>query len=172
MKNASRLLIVMRHAKSSWENANATDHQRPLNEQGREAAPKMAKWLADHDWLPDCIVSSNARRTMETTDLLLSTWAKAIEVSYTQRLYLAPAEAYLAEASRFPDSVRCGMLIGHNPGVSILVGKVDEEVDHMPTCSAAVFRLTGDHWSDLARQGVGGLRLVAFQAPKKLPSAE
>lgn len=172
MNSASRLLIVMRHAKSSWENANATDHQRPLNDQGRTAAPKMARWLDEHGWLPDSIVSSNAQRTVETAELLLSTWGKAIDIAYTQRLYLAPAEAYLAEASRFPDSVHCGMLIGHNPGVSILVGKVAEEIDHMPTCSAAVFRLVVDHWSELVRLGVGGLRLVAFQAPKKLPANE
>jgi phosphohistidine phosphatase len=170
VNNAGRLLIVMRHAKSSWENANATDHQRRLNEQGREAAPKMARWLAEHDWLPDSIVSSNAQRTMETTELLLTTWGKAIDVAYTQKLYLAPAEAYLTEASRFADSVHCGMLIGHNPGVSILAGKVAEEIDHMPTCSAAIFRLTVEQWSELARLGVGGLRLVAFQAPKKLPT--
>lgn len=172
MKNASRLLIVMRHAKSSWENANATDHQRPLNEQGRGAAPKMAKWLAEQGWLPDAIVSSNAQRTMETTELLLTTWGKAIDVSYTQRLYLAPAEAYLVEASRFSDSVRCGLLVGHNPGVSILAGKVDESIDHMPTCSAAVFSLAVDDWSELASSGTRGLRLVAFQAPKKLPTGD
>lgn len=172
VKNTGRLLIVMRHAKSSWENANATDHQRPLNEQGRAAAPKMARWLAEHDWLPDRIVSSNAQRTMETTELLLTTWGRPIDVAYSHKLYLAPAEAYLAEASDFADTVRCGMLIGHNPGVSILVGKVAEEIDHMPTCSAAVFRLAVDHWSDLARVGVGGLKLVAFQAPKKLPDKE
>lgn len=172
MRNTGRLLIVMRHAKSSWENANATDHQRPLNEQGRSAAPRMARWLAAHDWLPDSIVCSNAQRTLETAELLLSTWGKAIDVAYTQRLYLAPAEAYLAEASRFPDSVHCGLLVGHNPGVSILAGKVAEEIDHMPTCSAAVFRLTVDHWNELERLGVAGLRLVAFQAPKKLPASE
>lgn len=172
VKNTGRLLIVMRHAKSSWENANATDHQRPLNEQGRAAAPRMARWLAEHNWLPDLIVSSNARRTIETTELLLTAWGKPIDVSYTQSLYLAPAEAYLAEASRFSDSVQCGLLVGHNPGVSILVGKVDEEIDHMPTCSAAVFKLAADDWRDLARLGVSGLRLVAFQAPKKLPAEE
>lgn len=170
MSQSGRLLIVMRHAKSSWENANAVDHQRPLNEQGREAVPKMAKWLAEHEWLPDLIVSSNAQRTIETTEGLLNVWGKPIEVSYTRSLYLAPAEAYIEEASRFPESVHCGMLVGHNPGVSILVGKVDEEIDHMPTCSAAVFKLAVGHWGELTRCGVGGLRLLAFQAPKKLPA--
>lgn len=170
MINRGRLLIVMRHAKSSWENANSTDHERNLNDQGRTAAPKMAKWLADHGWIPELVVSSNARRTIETTELLLNAWGEPIEVSYTRRLYLAPAEAYLSEASLFPDSIHCGMLVGHNPGVSILVGKVDEEIHHMPTCSAAVFKLAVEHWSDLPRLGAGGLRLVAFQAPKKLPT--
>lgn len=130
----------------------------------------MAKWLADHGWLPDAIVSSNAQRTKETTELLLAAWDKEIDVSYTQRLYLAPAEAYLSEASRFPDSVQCGLLVGHNPGVSILAGQVDESIDHMPTCSAAVFSLAVEQWSELAKVGTRGLRPVAFQAPKKLPA--
>jgi phosphohistidine phosphatase len=172
VNSAGRLLIVMRHAKSAWENANATDHQRPLHDQGRTAAPKMARWLEKNGWLPDSIVSSNAQRTIETAELLLSTWGKPIDIAYTQRLYLAPAEAYLAEASRFDDSIHCGMLIGHNPGVSVFVGKVAEEIGHMPTCSAAIFRLAVDRWSELARLGVAGLRLIAFQAPKELPAIE
>ena len=100
MKHKGRFLILMRHAKSSWENARATDHERQLNEIGRAAAPKMARWLAQHDWLPELIVSSNARRTMETAELLLSEWGKPIDVSYTRQLYLAAPEAYLQEIGR------------------------------------------------------------------------
>lgn len=167
-KHNERFLVLMRHAKSSWENAHASDHERTLNEQGRAAAPRMARWLAEHDWIPDSIVCSNARRTMETAELLLATWNRPIEIAYTRSLYLAPAESYLDQASRFADSVRIGLLVGHNPGVSILAGKVSQDIDHMPTCSAAVFRLTVDHWCEVPRLGAAALRLVAFQAPKKL----
>lgn len=169
MNPAERFLLVMRHAKSSWDNAHVTDHERTLNAQGREAAPKMARWMATHNWLPERIVSSNARRTMETAELLLSTWGLPIEIDYTRELYLAPAENYLHIASQFSDEIHRGMLIGHNPGVSILAGKVSEEIDHMPTASLAIFRLTVDRWCELERLGTGGLRLVAFQAPKRLP---
>ncbi len=172
MSNHERILMVMRHAKSSWENAHATDHERTLNAQGREAAPRMARWMAANDWLPEKIVCSNARRTVETAELLLGAWGKPIDIEYTRQLYLAPAESYVQQASQFPDVIHRALLIGHNPGVSILVGKVSEEIDHMPTCSVAIFRLAVDRWCELERLGASGLRLVAFQAPKKLPAGD
>ena len=170
MNSGERFLMVMRHAKSSWDNAHATDHERTLNQQGRDAAPKMARWMAAHHWLPEQIVCSNARRTRETAELLLATWGHPMEISFTRELYLAPAESYLEVAGQISDDVHRVLLIGHNPGVSILAGKVSEEIDHMPTASLAIFRLTVDRWCELTRLGASGLRLVTFQAPKRLPA--
>ncbi len=170
MSKHERILMVMRHAKSSWENAHATDHERTLNAQGREAAPRMARWMAAHNWLPERIICSNAQRTVETADLLLGTWGQPIDIDYTRQLYLAPAEAYIHQASQISDELHRVLLIGHNPGISILVGNVSEEIDHMPTCAVAIFRLVVDRWCELERLGARGLRLVAFQAPKKLPA--
>jgi phosphohistidine phosphatase len=169
MNSNERFLLVMRHAKSSWDNAHAADHERTLNAQGRDAAPKMARWMSAHHWLPERIVCSNATRTMETAELLLSTWGVPIEIDFTRELYLAPAEKYLEVASQFTDDIQRAMLIGHNPGVSILAGKVSEEIDNMPTASLAIFRLTVNRWCELGRLGTSGLRLVTFQAPKRLP---
>lgn len=168
MNPGERFLMVMRHAKSSWENAHATDHERSLNAQGREAAPKMARWIAGNNWLPQRIVASDSRRTRQTAELLLSTWDVPIEIEYTRDLYLAPAENYLEVASRFSDEITRGLLIGHNPGVSILLEKVCADIDHMPTAALAIFHLTVDRWCELPQVGTSGLRLVEFQTPKRL----
>ncbi len=71
----ARRLIIMRHAKSDWANANLTDHDRPLNARGRRTAPLMAEHLAAQCVLPEVIVASTAVRVQETLELLLGCWA-------------------------------------------------------------------------------------------------
>ena len=57
--DTGRLLILMRHAKSDWSDSSLSDHDRPLNSRGQRDAPRMANWLAESDWIPDVVLSSD-----------------------------------------------------------------------------------------------------------------
>ena len=64
-------LLVMRHAKSSWDTLYSTDFERPLNKRGQVAAPRMGDYLVAQDLLPDLIVSSPAERAKQTAKLFM-----------------------------------------------------------------------------------------------------
>ena len=145
---------MLRHAKSEWPEGVA-DHDRPLAKRGRRDAPKVGKWLARNDYVPDVVVCSTAQRTRETWDLVAAKLPDTPDVRFDQRAYGANAQTLLYLASELPDECRTGLLIAHNPGVSDLAGV------GFPTAALAVLTFDGD-WADLAP---GQAQLAAFIAP-------
>ena len=107
-----RRLIVMRHAKSSWSDPAATDHERPLNARGRRDAPRVATRLVELQWQPDWVLSSDSRRTQETLSYMLAELPPKLPVFYTPVLYHAGIEAVQQEVTGVPDDVRTLMLLG------------------------------------------------------------
>ena len=83
----------MRHAKSSWDSPAKNDHERPLNDRGRRDSPRVAQHLAEIGWQPQLILSSDAQRTRETAELMLSVWEAGVAVEFSPELYLAGAGA-------------------------------------------------------------------------------
>lgn len=164
----SKTLILMRHAKSSWDNAHQTDHQRRLDAEGREATPRVARWLAAQSAIPDRIVASDSRRTLETAEGLVKAWDLAVEIVPQADLYHAPAATYLTVAAQQPDSCKRLLLLGHNPGISILAGQISEDIDHLATAACAIVSVPVAAWKDLSQLPVQRLKLVAFQTPKAL----
>ena len=88
-----RRLLLLRHAKSSWADPGVRDHDRPLNDRGRTAAPLVGGYLRAHDLIPDRVLCSSARRTCETLALLDLPDSVDIEIEHV--LYLAYAETVL-----------------------------------------------------------------------------
>lgn len=168
-----RRLILLRHAKSSWADADMHDAARPLNERGRLAAVLMGAWLAEHDLFPDFALVSTARRTVET-------WAR-VKTGMAMAPPHASAPIYMAEAATLldilrgaPDDAATLLMLGHAPGMPDLMASLAGEVaegcarafDKFPTASAAVLEFEGlDAWADAA-PGAG--RLTRFAHPKDL----
>ena len=153
-----RRLLVLRHAKSEWPEGVA-DHDRPLAKRGRHDAPRVGRWLARHDYLPDVVVCSTAQRTRETWDLVATklpgTPDVTPDVTFDPRAYGASAQTLLYLARELPDERHTALLIAHNPGVSEFAGV------GFPTAALAVLTFEGD-WPDLAP---GQARLKAFVTP-------
>src|ERR1700753_1071269 len=82
-----RRLLLLRHAKSSWSEPGASDHQRPLNRRGQEAAPRIGAYLKRHKLVPDRVLCSTARRTRETWDLVAAEMRATPETAYVERIY-------------------------------------------------------------------------------------
>jgi phosphohistidine phosphatase len=163
----AKILHLLRHAKSSWEDDNLPDHERPLAPRGRKATTRMAEHLRREGISPSLVLCSSARRTRETLERL----EPGGEVRVERELYGASAAELLERLRRVPEATDSVMLIGHNPAVQELAlelaaggdGLADVE-RKFPTCALAMMRLPGT-WGELR---AGAAELVAFVRPKDL----
>ncbi len=162
------VLVFMRHAKSSWANAKQSDFERPLNERGQNAAPKMARFLVDNGFQPQQILSSSSQRTVETVELLNTVFKLPAEVTFLRELYLA-SPIDILEATQRHWSSGVTLVLGHNPGMELLIAELSGQTLHLPTAGLAVFRWTGEVApSTYAEIGKQSCELVHFTAPKLL----
>ncbi len=160
-----KTLYLVRHAKSSWDNANLSDHNRPLNERGERDAPRMGKRLRKREERPEVIISSSAVRAQTTARIL----AAAIDyptsdISIDERLYEAEPEDVLSVIGNLDDGIDCAMLVGHNPTFTALINAMGRcDFDNVPTCGMAVLTFPIDSWKNIATvQGT----LVDFDFPQ------
>lgn len=167
-------LMLLRHAKSSWDAAGVKDFDRPLNARGRHAAPLMGRHMAAHALLPDRIVCSTARRTRETLAGLLSHFDRDLEIRMTGDLYESGRGSYLDVIRAFGGTARQFLVIGHNPAMQEvavdLVGAgnpalVEAIAADYPTAALAVIDFPEKKWSEIHPRGG---RIVAFFRPREL----
>jgi phosphohistidine phosphatase len=161
MADASRRLVVLRHAKSAWPKG-VPDAQRPLNERGRRDAPAAGGWLRRHVEYINAVLCSPAVRTRQTWELLSAMLDDAPEPVFDARLYGAAAKKLLTVVRELPDDAGCAMLIGHNPGMADIVTLMTGESPKMRTSAIAVLRLVGG-WEAASP---GGAALVAHATPR------
>ncbi len=161
-----KTLYLVRHAKSSWTNANMSDHARTLNDRGERDAPEMGKRLLKRQPQPTLIISSSAVRA-ETTATIL---AEAIDyplsdLKIDSRLYGAEAHDVIAIIQELDHAIDCAMLVGHNPTFTHLINSLSgSQMDEIPTCSMAILKFSTDTWSKIGQvQG----ELLDFDYPKK-----
>jgi len=111
-----RQLLLLRHAKSSWDDRDLPDHERPLNRRGLQAAAAMRTAMEGLGLAPDVVLVSSSRRTVQTLEAL-EPWADTPLVDRLDSLYLAPAPAILKAIQEVGAMARSVLLVGHNPGV-------------------------------------------------------
>lgn len=170
-----RTLLLLRHAKSSWDDPCLDDHERPLNRRGTRDAPRIGAWIAEHRLRPDLVLCSDAVRARATLSLVLAELeAPAPKVVFEPRLYLAEPAAIIEVVKRAEPSASHCMVVGHNPGLHALalgLSAAGARKDlaalamKMPTASLAVIELDIEAWSALRP---GGGRLAAFVTPRDL----
>lgn len=163
-----RTVLLLRHAKSSHADSALADHDRPLAERGRRAAPRMGRLLVDAELVPDAIISSTARRTQETAELLAEECAFEGPLLYDERLYLASSRTIAAVLSRSPARFNTILIVGHNPGLEDLVRRLTRRDETMPTAALAHIELPIDAWHDLDLNARGALRQI--WRPRELDS--
>lgn len=143
-------LILIRHAKSSWDDPEADDHARVLNARGRGAAPLIGRWLAQKGYIPDVMLCSDAARTRETAALILPCLAPQPACRIMPALYHASPDSMLAILQT--QTAQTVALIGHNPGIGLLAGGLidtrppRDRFSDFPTCATAVIRFNASHW--------------------------
>jgi phosphohistidine phosphatase len=169
-----RILYLLRHAKSSWEDRTLPDHGRPLAPRGRRDARRIAKHLARLEIKPELILCSTAARTRETLDLIRPPFGAATEVRFEEELYAASSDELLERIRLVPETVASVMLIGHNPGMQRLAlvlasGSAEPErlEEKFPTGALATLTFERMAWSQLAPADAV---LAEYVVPKQLRS--
>lgn len=171
-------LLLLRHAKSSWDVPGISDHDRPLNARGRHAAPLMGRHIATHALLPERVICSTARRTRETLAGLLPYFDGEMDIRLSRALYESGAADYIDVIRSLGGSARVLLLIGHNPAMQDtavdLVGAgnpvlADAVATHYPTASLAVIDFPQKSWADIGRRDG---RIVAFFQPRELEAVD
>ena len=111
-------LLIMRHAKSSWSEANLADHDRPLNRRGLRDAPRMGLRLSEYKLIPDAVVASTAVRARTTAELVIEN-CRGIrtELELDPDFYHAPPSTYTTRMRRLDNGVERVLFVGHNPGM-------------------------------------------------------
>ena len=163
-----KTLYLVRHAKSSWDNANQSDHDRPLNPRGERDAPRMGKRLRKRKDRPEVIISSSAVRAQTTARILATAMDyPTSDIAIDARLYGAEPEDVLSIIGDLDGGIDCALLVGHNPTFTALINALGRcDFDNVPTCGMAVLTFPVDSWKNIATaQG----NLVDFDFPKNNP---
>lgn len=171
---AARTLLLLRHAKSSWDDPASEDIDRPLAKRGRDAAPRMGREMARRGWIPDTALVSSALRTRQTWELVASELPAAVPTVFDGTIYEAPGDRILDAIRKSLDEAKTLLVIGHNPGfeqLALRLASPTSDSDALvrlrqkfPTAALAIFTFDGE-W-----RGLTAARLEAFVTPKDLNS--
>ena len=147
-----KILLLLRHAKSSWRDEALSDFDRPLNERGKKAAHAIGRYIRKHKMIPDLVLSSPAVRARETTGIITTTAKLTAEIRYDQRVYEADPPRLVQVLSQIENNFCSVLLVGHNPGIEELISLLTGSSQHMPTAALAKIRLEGaDDWSEISQ---------------------
>jgi len=172
MASPDHTLLLMRHAKSEWDDAEVSDHERPLSDRGQRAAALMGFFLRQRGLSPTRILCSSARRTRETLDLAVGSLPDS-SVEIDRDLYLAEPALILERLRAVNDRERCVLVIGHNPGIAMLADSLarnsspdlDRLRNKFPTGAVAELDIQSRSWADLAADSA---HLAHYTTPKDL----
>lgn len=158
-------LLLLRHAKSDWDDSSLRDFDRPLASRGERDAPRIGKALRKRGALPDLIISSPAARARATIEAVTQAAKLANEIEFDEAVYGASSAELMKLIRRLPGTSGCTLLVGHNPGFEDLLGRLTGSHERMPTAALACIEFDIDHWDDVEdRKG----RLVWLLTPKHL----
>lgn len=170
----AQTLLLLRHAKSSWDDATLADRERPLAPRGSRAAPMMAGEMRRRGWLPGLALVSPARRARDTWARMRAAWPDLPAATIVDGLYMAAPDAILACLRERAGGAASVVVVGHNPGLEDCAaalagagsdtGALARLVEKFPTGAVARFDVAVP-WTDI---GSGGARLTHLLVPRDL----
>lgn len=161
-------LVLIRHAKSGWDDPLLSDHQRPLAPRGQDAAPKVGQWLAQRGIVPDEVLCSDARRTQETWALVAPALGD-VKPTLVPALYHAGPDIILNRLRKATG--RTVVIVGHNPGIGEFAGLILQQAprhpdfERFPTAATLIADCPFERWSEME---FGKASSVNFTVPRDL----
>jgi phosphohistidine phosphatase len=165
-------LFIVRHAKSDWGAEFMKDIDRPLNERGYSDAYFMSKWFLKNKKKPDLILTSTATRALSTALI----FARAMEFNMenflmNEKIYESSVANLISIIHKQNDAVNSIMLFGHNPGLTDLCNKLNDDVfiDNISTCGIVNLNFDSDSWKGVAEKKAS---MGFFQFPKDFKNTD
>lgn len=143
-------LLLIRHAKSDWNDPSQKDFDRPINERGKRDAPLMAHRLLDKKISVDAFISSPAKRARKTAEIFVNEFnRKKEEIIFSESLYLAVADVFFDVISKTPNEFISIAVFSHNPGITDFANLItNARIDNIPTCGIFAMKIKTDSWRD------------------------
>jgi phosphohistidine phosphatase len=165
-------LLLMRHAKSSWDDPALTDHDRPLTPRGRKGAALIAEYLQREGLEPSIVLCTSATRARETLERLRPSFSDSTIIKIEPKLYGAGSKELMTRIRRLSQASQSVLIIGHNPAIQELVlalvpngPKSDAIRKKFPTAALAILDVSIDEWRRLKP---GEASLESFVTPNRL----
>lgn len=163
-------IILLRHAKSDWNNPSVPDYDRPLADSGLRDAHQMADSLKNRGIQVDLICSSTAQRAKQTACITAKVLGyPEAEIRWEKSLYHASPEELLAVIRRQSEAVQTLVLVGHNPGLTELIVHLGVNLDNLPTAGQFAFTVLSENWKDLS---AANCKFEWWDSPKKPGTAD
>jgi len=162
-----KTLLLVRHAKSSWDDPGLSDFERPLNERGKKDAPAMAERLYERGIKIDSFISSPARRARKTAEQFAKKYKKdKDDLVLKTELYMASDEAFNSVVEKLNDNMDCVAIFSHNPGITEFAnGLTDARTDNIPTCGIFAISIEAKKWAKFKE---AKKKFLFFDYPKAL----
>lgn len=145
-----KTVLLIRHAKSSWDDPSMPDFDRPLNNRGEKDADSMSRRLARQIKFIDAFFSSPAKRAKTTAKAFADAFNASKKLSYAEGLYLAPSSFFYSFISQAHDDLDTIALFAHNPGITDFANSLSTEAstDNIPTCGIFAVSIDITYWKD------------------------
>lgn len=161
-----KTLLLIRHAKSNWNNPDMDDFDRPLNKRGKQNAPEMASRLLMRGMVPELIISSPAKRTRTTAKIMAKEWKYPKQaILLEEELYLCYASTFLKVITKIDDDFEAVAIFAHNPGITDFANYLTQEIriDNVPTTGIFAVQAETNSWKDFDR---AAKKFLFFDYPK------
>lgn len=161
-----KTILLVRHAKSSWENFSVTDEDRPLNDRGKKNAPDMAKRLLKKNIQIDAFISSPAKRARTTAEYFADEYnVNKKKIILIPELYMATPAAFISAIQNAPEKAETIAIFSHNNGITEFANMLSEtRIDNMPTCAVFAVQANIADWRTFQP---GNANFYFFDYPKK-----
>lgn len=161
-----KTLYAIRHAKSSWDEPGLSDLDRPLNSRGLRDAPFMAKLLYGKDIQIDRIISSPAKRALETAEFFAKQWKIPVsQIAIERSIYEASSSRILEIARSLSNDWETVFFFGHNPTFTAFINMFSKEyLANLPTCGIARIEVNTADWSGMSEKNTS---LAELYYPKQ-----
>lgn len=144
-------LLIVRHAKSSWDNPGLEDYQRPLLERGKKKTRYIVDYLLKQQIQPDLIISSHATRALNTAKIIAhALFISDEKIIISKNLYHGDSESLFNQFYDMKDEVNSLMLVGHNPTLTYFSNYfLDKKIDNLPTSGVVCIEFKTDSWAQI-----------------------
>lgn len=145
-------LLIIRHAKSSWDLGILNDFDRTLNQRGHQDSPAMAKRLLDKNIVIDLFISSSATRAFTTASYFAKAYKKTDnDIVKIAELYHAMPPVFFETIAAIDNAFDTIAVFAHNPGITAFANQLTKtQIDDMPTCGIFAIEIDTDKWAKFA----------------------